>query len=111
MPTDAVSFFWGFIVAAVAILASGFLKAAGADLYTWLKNKISPPPIEPILVERNFQAICEEDTSFSWVSEDKAFRLESEGYSFYLHPEANAKCYRLVRSGSGTQTKEWLMKK
>lgn len=111
MPTDLVSFIWGFVIAALAIIASGLLKAASADLYKWIKSKVSPPPVEPILVERNFQPEPEENKSYSWVNEEKIFRLESEGYSYYFHPKSKGKCYRLVRSGNGNQFKEWLMKK
>lgn len=111
MPTDLVSFVWGAVIAAFAIIGSGLLKAASSDLYKWIKNKLSPPPIEPVLVERNFEPEKKEGKSFSWVSEEKLFRLETEGYSYYLHPNNKAKCYRLVRSGNGNQFKEWLMEK
>ncbi len=111
MPTDPISFIWGVVVTAVAIIGSGLLKAASADLYKWLKGKVSPPPIEPILVERSFQPKSSEGHSLSWVSEDKVFRLQSEGYEHYLLPENKAKCYRLVHSGNGGQFKEWLMVK
>lgn len=111
MPTDLVSFVCGIVIAALAIIGSGLLKAASADLYKWLKSKVSPPPIEPVLVERNYEPEKTENKSYSWVNEEKVFRLKTEGYSFYLHPKTKAKCYRLVRSGSGNQFKEWLMEK
>jgi hypothetical protein len=111
LPTDIVSFIWGFVIAVLAIIGSGLLKAASADLYKWLKGKINPPPVEPVLVERDYEPESKGDKSFSWVNEEKVLRKESEGYSFYIHPKAKAKCYRLVRSGNGNQFKEWLMGK
>lgn len=107
MPTDIVSFTWGIIVAAVAIIATGVLKAAGSDLYNWVKSKINPPSATPVQVERNFQP--ENGKSCAWVTDEKLLRLESEGYTFYLHPTAKARCFRLVRSGNGNQFKEWLL--
>lgn len=109
MPTDLVSFVGGIVIAALAIIGSGLLKAASADLYKWLKSKVGPSPIEPVLVERNYEPEKTENKSYPWVNEEKVFRLKTEDYSFYLHPKTKAKCYRLVRSGSGNQFKEWLM--
>lgn len=108
MPTGLVSFIWGAILTAIMLIVSGMLKAASTDLYKWLKAKIYPAPIEPIKVERNFQP---EDTSrsYSWITEDKLFRLESEGYNYFLHPRNSARCYRLRSGGHNIRVKEWLM--
>ncbi|HEY9192689.1 MAG TPA: hypothetical protein VIO81_07425, partial [Methyloversatilis sp.] len=51
LPQDWVSFLWGAVVAGVGILASGFFKKLGEDLYAWSKRKVVPDKPEPVRVE------------------------------------------------------------
>jgi hypothetical protein len=109
--SDFLIFIGGTALGALIALLSGFAKAAGNDLYQILKKKISPPPVEPIQVERSYEPEKMENISLSWVSEESIVSCESKGYMYHVHPIKGARCYRLVRSGSGNQFKEWLMKK
>lgn len=39
---DLSSFLWGALLGVIAALATGFLKKAGEDAYSWVKKKINP---------------------------------------------------------------------
>lgn len=40
-------FFLGLAVGLATLFFSGFVRAAGSDLYNWVKRKVKPPPPEP----------------------------------------------------------------
>ncbi len=47
-PSDLASFLWGIGLGVIGAFAAGFLKRAGEDSYTWIKNKINPKAIDPM---------------------------------------------------------------
>jgi hypothetical protein len=42
LPSDFTSFIWGIALGAIAAFGAGFLKKAGEDCYSWIRNKLSP---------------------------------------------------------------------
>jgi len=46
LPSDYISFFWGIALGIIGAFSAGFLKKAGEDSFSWIRNKISPKPPE-----------------------------------------------------------------
>ena len=46
LPSDFPSFAWGIALGVIGAFGAGFLKKAGEDSYSWIRNKISPKPSE-----------------------------------------------------------------
>lgn len=44
---DISSFLWGATIGVIGAFATGFLKKAGEDSYSWMKKKINPKSTEP----------------------------------------------------------------
>lgn len=108
LPDDLPSFLWGVVVGAVGLFIAGFLNTAGADAWKWIKARVAPPPLEPIVVERTFKPTRYDPGSCAWVREERLLIYEEKGYRYYPHPRNNAKCYRLVHTRTHTE-KEYLM--
>lgn len=88
------SFVFGVVLGAAGMLATGFLRAAGSDLYQYLKKRINPPPLEPVKVGSHFDPVLYEPGSCAWVREEKVDDYEHDKYTFYPHPKSGAKCFR-----------------
>lgn len=106
LPTDFISFIWGLIIAALAIIGTGFLREMGKELWFAFKRRINPPPPEPILVDLRFEAKLYQPGETIWVKKESLYRFEEQGYLYYPHPKSGGKCYRET---GGTQ--EYLMVK
>lgn len=109
LPTDWPSFVWGLAIGALGAFFTGFLKKAGEESWLMLKKRLFPEPPQPIQVATNFDPVLYEGGGCAWVSELKKHDKEAEGYTYYPHPTAGAKCFRVVRSGNGNLNKEFLM--
>ena len=44
LPSDFTSFLWGVAIGVIGAFGAGFLKKAGEDCYSWMRNKASPRP-------------------------------------------------------------------
>lgn len=42
LPSDFSSFLWGIALGVIGAFAAGFLKKAGEESYSWIRNKVSP---------------------------------------------------------------------
>ncbi len=107
-PTDWLSFVWGVGLAAIAAFGTGFLKKAGEHVFTYLSNKISPKPPEPVQVDGKFVSSRYDTGTCAWVSESKLYEYEQKGYTFYPHPKEDAHCFRITSDGRH-QYKEFLL--
>jgi hypothetical protein len=104
---DISSLVWGVLIGIAATVATGFGRAAGKDLYRYLKTKFGPPA--PLKVGEGFEPADLERGSCAWVREDHLDGHESLGSTYYKHPNnRGGKCYREVFIGPRA-TKEFLM--
>ena len=97
LPKDLPSFLWGLVIAVIAIVATGFLREAGKELWSTLKKKLFPPPTpetEPVQVDAKFQPTLYAKSDCLWSRHESVSRFESEGYTYYPHPKNGAKCVR-----------------
>jgi len=46
LPSDSTSFLWGIALGVIGAFGAGFLKKAGEDCYSWMRNKVNPKPPE-----------------------------------------------------------------
>jgi len=46
LPSDLPSFAWGIALGVIGAFGAGFLKKAGEECYSWIRNKVSPKPPE-----------------------------------------------------------------
>jgi hypothetical protein len=73
----------------VGIVATGFLREAGKELWAAMKRRYfppPPPPPKPVQVDLRFKPIMFEEHDCVWARHENVSRLESEGYTFYPHP-------------------------
>lgn len=94
LPSDPLSFLWGLVVASVAIVATGFLREAGKELWGALKKRFFPPPApepEPVQVDRTFQPTLYTGADCIWSRHESVSRRVAEGYTFYPHPSNGGK--------------------
>ena len=97
LPGDLPSFLWGVVVAAAGLIATGFLREAGKELWVRLKSRYFPepaPPPEPVQVDRDFRPTLYRPEDCVWVRHESISRYEGEGYTYYPHPQNGAKCVR-----------------
>lgn len=99
----------GTILLAIATLfAKGFLKKLGEDCYAWIKRKLFRGPPEPARVDNTFVPTSYAPEDCHWVREEKLFKYDDEGYTYYPHPKTRGRTYRLVLHAN-TQTREFLV--
>lgn len=110
LPTDLSSFAWGLVLGAGAAFAAGFLQKAGDHAFVYLASKISPSPPEPVQVDGRFLPTRFAPGDCAWVNEIKLYDCEAQGYTYYLHPKSNARCYRVTSDGA-RPLKEFLLVK
>jgi len=106
--TNLTSFAWGALLGGVIAFATGFLKKAGEHAFSFVKNKISPEPPEPIQVDGYFRTILFPANELAWVKEALLYEYEQKGYRYYPHPHREAHCYRITSDG-GQSYKEFLL--
>ncbi len=97
LPHDTTSFLWGLAIATVGIIATGFLREAGKELWVALKRRYfppAPPPPEPVQVDLRFKPTEFEEHDCVWARHESVSRLASEGYTFYSHPLNGGKVVR-----------------
>lgn len=94
LPHDLPSFLWGLAVAVVGVIASGFLREAGKELWSALKIRIAPPPPEPMQVDMRFKPTLYAESDCLWVRHESLSRYKAEGYKYYRHPPNGAKVVR-----------------
>lgn len=78
-----MEFLFGVITGAVAMLAVGFFREAGKDLYSFFKKKKYPGKPEPKLVDSQFVPDDSAGSDLHWVSEAKMYAFEKKGYMVY----------------------------
>lgn len=110
LPQDWVSFAWGAVVAGSGILASGFFKKVGEDIYAWLKQKVRPTPPEPMQIEAQFQPTLYAPGDCVWVAEEKLYKYQDKQYTHYPHPKTGGHVYRIASPGPPPR-KEFLLAK
>ena len=110
LPSDPVSFVWGAVVGIFGAFGTGFLKKAGEDFYSWVKNKVNPKPPEPVQVDGKFVPSMFEAGSCAWVRQERLYEFEEQAYTYYPHPKNGARCFRVTTDGSRPLT-EFLMVK
>lgn len=88
------SFVSGLVAGAALALITGFMRAAGGDLWALLKRRLNPAPPEPVKVDGRFEPIRYEPGSCAWVREGKLYDYEQKNYAYYPHPKGGARCYR-----------------
>jgi hypothetical protein len=99
-------FLIGLVIGGVGAFAAGFLKKAGEDAWRSVKEKVFPSEPEPISVAAAFNPQEYEQGHFAWVPDVDRHDKEVEGYSYFRHPNNNAKCYRQL-----PHRKEFLMRR
>jgi hypothetical protein len=116
-PSDLPSFLWGVAVAVPGLIATGFFREAGKELWIRFRNRYFPepsPPPEPVQVDQSFQPTQYRSEDCVWARHESVSRLEGEGYTYYLHPKNGAKCVRgygqessflMVKPNAHAQTK------
>jgi hypothetical protein len=45
-PSDITSVIWGVAIGVIGAFGAGFLKKAGEDFYSWIRNKVNPKSTE-----------------------------------------------------------------
>ena len=103
---DAMPFVVGLLTGAAIVVTTGFLREAGKDAYSWVKNKLNPPDPDPVAVPSYFEPTLFEPGECAWVSEAKRLDRQHAGYTDYPHPANGAPCFRM-KAGS----REYLMAK
>jgi hypothetical protein len=99
----------GTVLLGIATLfAKGFLKKLGEDCYAWIKRKLFRGPPEPARVANTFVPTSYAPEDCYWVREEKLFKYDDEGYTYYPHPKTRGRTYRLVLHAN-TQTREFLV--
>ena len=92
--------------------ATGFLTKAGEDAWTSVlsrvRNRLWPPPPQPVEVDGTFVPTQYPPGSCGWVPELAVYEAEQRRLTYYPHPESGSKCYRMVPHGSRL-VKEFLM--
>ena len=97
LPNDVPSFLWGVAVAGVVMVATGFLREAGKDLWIALKKRYfppPPPPLEPVQVDLRFKPTIYAEHDCLWARHENVARYKSEGYTFYPHPSNGGRVVR-----------------
>jgi len=97
LPHDVPSFLWGLAVAVVGMVATGFLREAGKELWVTLKRRYFPPPPPPpeqVQVDLGFKPTIYAEQDCLWARHENMSRYESEGYTFYPHPSNGGKVVR-----------------
>lgn len=97
LPNNIPSFIWGFAVAIVGMVATGFLREVGKELWGVFKKKYfpaSPPPPDPIQVDLRFKPTTYAEKDCIWARHESVSRYESEGYTYYPHPYFGGKVVR-----------------
>ena len=84
----------GIIGTLVGVIATGFLREAGKDLYGVVKERFNPPPPEDVFVDVWFDAPKDVQGRCVWANEDSVYRKKDDGYVFYPHPSNGGRCYR-----------------
>lgn len=117
LPSDLPSFLWGFAVAGAGLIATGFFREVGKELWVRLKNKYFPepaPPPEPVQVDQSFRPTLYRQEDCVWARHERVSQLEGDGYTYYPHPKNGAKCVRgyereasflMVKPNAQSQTK------
>lgn len=104
LPTDITSFIWGIVSAGLVLVAGGFFREAGKDLWLWIK----PKKAADILVDEAFNGELYDTANCLWVREESLSRYEKT-YFFYPHPNNGGRCcrkqgktptYLMVKNGS-----------
>ena len=104
------SFIWGACIGTVTAFGAGFLQKAGEHFFDLLKNKVSPPPLEPKQLGGSFIPTTYQPGDCAWIRDYQLYDYEQKGYFYYPHPEDEAKCYRVTSDGT-KPVKEFLMVK
>lgn len=97
LPQDFPSFLWGLVLAVIGMVATGFLREAGKELWALVKKKYFPhPPLppEPVQVDLQFQPTLYAGSDCVWSRHESVSRREAEGYTFYPHPSTGGKVVR-----------------
>jgi hypothetical protein len=110
LPLDPNSFTLGAVVGIVGAFGTGFLKKAGEDFYSWVKNKIHPKLPESIQIDGTFLPSQFEPGSCAWIRQERLYEFEEQAYSYYPHRKNGARCFRVTYDGSKPLT-EYLMVK
>jgi hypothetical protein len=108
LPTDLPSFAWGALIGAVAAFGTGFLKKFGEHAFTFFVGKINPKPPEPEQVDGLFVPTRFAPGVCAWVREVKLYEYEVKGFTYYLHPTNEARCFRITSDGMNP-VKEFLL--
>lgn len=97
LPTDVPSFLWGLLVAVIGMVATGFLREAGKELWAVLKKRWFPPPSPPpedVQVDLRFEPTMYKQGDCLWARHESVARYKGEGYTFYPHPSNGGRCVR-----------------
>lgn len=84
-------------MAVVGMVATGFMREAGKELWAFLKKKyfpLPPPPPEPVQVDLQFEPTLYAGSDCLWARHESVSRREAEGYTFYPHPSTGGKVVR-----------------
>lgn len=100
---DTIILLAGAALTAIGMVASGFLRQAGKELYLKCKNKWFPPPPDPVLVDFAFKATGYAPEALIWARQDSLYRKEADGCTYYLDPAS-----RKIMRNNGQQM-EFLM--
>jgi hypothetical protein len=108
---DAVDFNWGsfligLVAGAIGAFATGFLQKAGEDTWLQLKRRLFPYAPEPIAVPNDFDPHIYQQGNFAWVPDASVHEKEVEGYTYFIHPNGQARCYREL-----SNRREFLMRR
>ena len=98
-----------FAVAAIVItaVAKGFFGKVGEALYRrTLKRFEQPSDIE---VDVHFEAHDSKTVPYAWVPEYKKKDKASEGFTFYIDSNQQARCFRVAIVHGSVTRKEYLM--
>lgn len=101
-----MNFLSGLIVGLASGLALSIVSAAGKDIWDYIRNKISPPPIQ---VHRDFgdKHLSAEEVQHlqpRWSTDEQVYNSQQEGFVFY-ETKKRQRCYQITRGGPTA----WLM--
>ena len=103
-----IDFIIGVVVGFSGAFLTGVTTKASEDFYKKFIKKYIFPTQQFVPVGKSFTLEKSKNENLAWISEDKLYEYEAQGYKFkWIDKKKNA-CYRMTSDGSRNY-KEYLM--
>lgn len=91
-------FFLGWLVGIISVIATGFMKGLGRDLYTEVKKRILKEPTF-VEVDRSYEPSGSQSQKYVWVPESKRVQKLQAGYKYNFEDAKRTVYFRKTSDG------------